>query len=182
MNTPDCIRQILKNIGENPQREGLLDTPIRVDKAYKEMFSGYDIDPLSVLKTFTNEDYEEMILVKNINYFSTCEHHLLPFFGNAHIAYIPEKKITGLSKLSRVLDLFARRLQNQERLTSQVSQSLFDVLNPRGVAVLINGTHLCMCSRGIKNIQTETVTTSFLGEFKNNATLRSDFFNQIKLS
>jgi len=180
MNTEDAIRQILQNIGEDPDREGLLETPKRVAKAHKEFFAGYKTDPKSVIKTFTNEGYDEMLLVKDINYFSHCEHHMVPFFGKAHVAYIPDKDITGLSKLPRLVDVFARRLQNQERLTVQVAETLMSELKPLGVAVQISGKHLCMCGRGVGQTSSETVTTAFLGDFKTTESLRRDFFDQLK--
>lgn len=180
MTTEEAIRAILKNIGEDPEREGLLETPARVAKAHKELFSGYNTDPKTLLKTFTNEGYDEMIVVKDIEYYSNCEHHMLPFFGKAHVAYIPDKTITGLSKLPRLVDVFARRLQNQERLTVQVAQTLMESLSPLGVAVQIDGMHMCMCSRGVGQAKSETVSTCFLGKFKDDPNLRSDFFAQIK--
>lgn len=180
MNTEDAIRAILKNIGEDPDREGLLETPARVAKAHKELFSGYNTDPKTLLKTFTNEGYDEMIIVKDIEYYSNCEHHMLPFFGKAHVAYIPDKTITGLSKLPRLVDVFARRLQNQERLTVQVAKTLMESLSPAGVAVQFDGVHMCMCSRGVGQAKSETVSTCFLGKFKDDPSLRSDFFAQIK--
>jgi GTP cyclohydrolase I len=180
MTTEEAIRAILKNIGEDPDREGLLETPKRVAKAHAELFSGYNVDPSTLLKTFTNEDYDEMIVVKDIEYYSNCEHHMLPFFGKAHVAYIPDKKITGLSKLPRLVEVFARRLQNQERLTVQVAQTLMDSLAPIGVAVQISGLHMCMCSRGAGQSKSETISTCFRGKFKDDPNLRSDFFNQIK--
>jgi len=179
MKTEDCIRQILKNIGENPDRDDLRETPGRVAKMYDEIFSGYKMEPSKILKVFDSDGYDEMIFVKNIEYFSTCEHHLSPFFGVANIAYIPNKKITGLSKLPRLVDVFARRLQNQERLTVQIAESLFQNLNPIGVAIQISGRHLCMCSRGVAKTHSETITTKFCGEFVNNLDLRRDFFSQI---
>ncbi len=180
MKTEDAIIEILKNIGEDPTRPDLKETPSRIAKSHKEFFSGYDQDPAKALKTFDANGYEEMILVKDIEYFSMCEHHMIPFFGKAHIAYIPDKKITGLSKIPRILDIFARRLQNQERLTVQVANTLFEELKPKGVAVQITGKHLCMCGRGAKKSASETVTTCFRGEFKKDPSLKSDFFNQIK--
>ena len=176
MTIADCIRQILLGIGEDPKREGLKDTPERVAKAYKEFFSGYDIDPKSVIKTFTNEQYDEMLLVRNIEYFSFCEHHMVPFFGIANIAYIPREKITGLSKIPRLVDVFSKRLQNQERLTTQVANTLYEVLEPKGVAVQFQGTHLCMSARGVQKPKAETITTAFLGDFKTDAGVRADFF------
>ncbi len=182
MTTEEAIRAILQNIGEDPDREGLLETPARVAKAHAQLFSGYNTDPSKLLKTFTNEGYDEMIVVKDIEYYSNCEHHMLPFFGKAHVAYIPDKQITGLSKLPRLVEAFARRLQNQERLTVQVAQTLMDSLSPLGVAVQISGIHMCMCSRGVGQSKSETVSTAFMGKFKEDANLRADFFNQIKTS
>lgn len=182
MTTEEAIRAILKNIGEDPDREGLQDTPARVTKAHKELFSGYNEDPSKILKTFTNEGYNEMLLVKDIEYYSNCEHHMLPFFGKAHIAYIPGENITGLSKLPRLVGVFARRLQNQERLTVQIADTLMEALDPVGAAVQISGLHMCMCSRGVGQAKSETISTCFLGKFKEDPSLRSDFFNQIKTS
>ncbi len=179
MNTQDCIRQILINIGEDPDREGLVETPKRVAKAQKDFFSGYHTDPKSVLKTFSNEGYKEMLLVRNIDYFSHCEHHMVPFYGKVHLAYIPDKKITGLSKLPRLVEVFAKRLQNQERLTVQIAKTLYQQLKPKGVAIAMTGTHLCMCARGVKQINAETVTTAFYGDFETSDALRNDFFNQL---
>ena len=180
MTTEEAIRVILQNIGEDPDREGLVETPARVAKAHQELFSGYQTDPKALLKTFTNEGYDEMLLVKDIEYYSNCEHHMLPFFGKAHVAYIPGKNITGLSKLPRLVDVFARRLQNQERLTVQIAETLMEALDPVGVAVQIDGVHMCMCSRGVGQAKSETVSTCFLGKFKEDPALRSDFFNQLK--
>ncbi|MCF7918249.1 GTP cyclohydrolase I FolE [Candidatus Gracilibacteria bacterium] len=182
MKIEDHIREILKSIGENPDRPDLMETPHRIAESYKEIFSGYDEDPKSVIKTFDANGYEEMILVKNIDYFSTCEHHMIPFFGMVHIAYIPGKNITGLSKLPRIVDIFAKRLQNQERLTVQIADTLQKELKPKGVAVQVSGRHLCMCARGVKKIDAETVTTAFRGVFKKDSNLKNDFFNQIKTS
>ena len=179
MTIEKCIRQILKNIGENPEREGLLETPKRVANAYKELFSGYQVDPKTILKTFTNEQYQEMILVKNIEYFSLCEHHMIPFFGVAHIAYIPNEKITGLSKIPRLVEVYAKRLQNQERFTTQIANTLYEILEPKGVAVQLTGLHLCMSARGIQKSRAETVTTDFLGTFQKDPRLKSDFLFQI---
>lgn len=182
MTTEDAIRAILKNIGEDPDREGLVETPKRVAKAHQELFSGYKVDANTVLKTFTNESYDEMLVVKDIEYYSNCEHHMLPFFGKAHVAYIPDKKITGLSKLPRLVEVYARRLQNQERLTVQVAHTLMENLSPVGVAVQFSGLHMCMCSRGVGQSKSETISTCFLGKFKDDAGFRADFFNQIKTS
>ncbi len=182
MKTEEAIVAILKNIGEDPTREGLLETPRRVAKAHKELFSGYQEDGKSLLKTFKNEGYDEMLLVKNIEYYSMCEHHMIPFFGNVHMAYIPNEKITGLSKIPRLVEVFAKRLQNQERLTVQIAETFFEALKPKGVAIQISGKHLCMCARGIKKNSTETITTAFYGDFKTDPALKDVFFNQIKIS
>ncbi len=180
MKTEDAILEILKNIGEDPNRADLIETPKRIAESHKELFSGYHEDPTKVLKTFDANGYKEIILVKNIDYFSNCEHHMIPFFGKAHVAYIPDKKITGLSKIPRILDIFARRLQNQERLTMQVANTLFEELKPKGVAVQLSGKHLCMCGRGANKADAETITTCFLGVFQTDPSLKEDFFNQIK--
>ncbi len=179
MKTQEAIKVILKNIGEDVTREDLKETPDRIARMHKEIFSGYNEDPKKVLKKFNANGYDEMILVKNIEYFSTCEHHMIPFFGKAHIAYIPNKHITGISKLPRLVDIFAHRLQNQERLTIQIADTLTKELNAKGVAVQLSGKHLCMSGRGVKKHEAETVTTSFQGDFKKDKSLRSDFFNQI---
>jgi len=181
MKTEAAIVEILKNIGEDPSREGLLETPKRVAKAHIELFAGYNQNPQKVLKTFKNEGYNEMLLVRNIEYYSMCEHHMIPFFGNVHIAYIPDEKITGLSKIPRLVEIFAKRLQNQERLTVQIAETLFETLKPKGVAIQISGKHLCMCARGIKKNATDTITTAFYGDFKDNSDLKNVFFNQIKI-
>jgi len=180
MKTEDAIIEILKNIGEDPTRADLIETPSRIAKSHEELFSGYNQDPAKVLKKFDANGYDEIILVKDLEYFSMCEHHMIPFFGKAQIAYIPGEHITGLSKIPRLLDIFARRLQNQERLTMQVANTLFEELKPKGVAVQITGKHLCMCGRGANKSSSQTVTTCFRGVFKKDASLKSDFFNQIK--
>lgn len=180
MKTEDCIKQILQNIGEDPNREGLIETPKRVSNAYKEFFAGYGQDPAAMLKTFENEGYDEMILVRNIEYFSHCEHHMVPFMGVAHVAYIPDKRITGLSKLPRLVEIFSKRLQNQERITVQVGETLQKELSPKGVAVFMTGRHLCMSSRGVKNPASETITTYYTGQFKENMNARTEFLQQIK--
>ncbi|MCF7905578.1 GTP cyclohydrolase I FolE [Candidatus Gracilibacteria bacterium] len=182
MDTKICIRHILKNIGENPDREDLQETPDRIARMHKEIFAGYSEDPQKIIKKFPANGYEEMILVKNIEYFSTCEHHMVPFFGVAHIAYLPGAHITGLSKLPRMVDIFARRLQNQERLTIQIADTLQKELKPRGVAVQLTGKHLCMSGRGVHKDNAETVTTAFRGAFKKENSLKTDFFNQIMSS
>ncbi len=180
MKTEDVIIELLKNIGEDPSREGLLETPKRIAQMHKEIFSGYTDNPEKVLKTFDAEGVKDMVIVKDIEYYSTCEHHLVPFMGRAHIAYLPDGKITGLSKLPRLVEIFSKRLQNQERITLQVAETLMKELNPRGVAVMLTGKHLCMHSRGVKNPTSEAVTTSWKGEFETDSNLRQEFLMQIR--
>jgi len=176
----DAIKKILVHIGEDPQREGLLETPARIVKSYEELFSGYKTDPKALIKAFKNEGYDEMILIRDIDYVSTCEHHMIPFIGKAHIAYIPDQKITGLSKIPRLVDCFAKRLQNQERMTVQIAQTLYEELNPKGVAVMITGKHLCMCSRGVNKVNSETVTSTFLGAFQEDPSQKTCFLSSIR--
>jgi len=171
------VTRLLQQIGENPKRGGLLETPSRVAKAWQHWSSGYNVDPSTVLKEFEDggETYDEMIVVKDIPFYSHCEHHLAPFFGTANIGYIPNGKIVGLSKLSRLLDVFANRLQVQERLTTQVADALMDHLKPRGAAVSIRARHLCMESRGIKRQGSETVTNVLRGVFRTDTAARAEF-------
>lgn len=180
MKTEEAVIEMLKNIGEDIEREGLVETPKRIAKMHQEIFSGYGKDAIKVLKTFDAEGARDMVVVRDIEYFSTCEHHMIPFMGRAHIAYLPDGKITGLSKLPRLVEIFAKRLQNQERITLQVAETLMKGLKPRGVAVMLTGKHLCMHSRGVKNPTSEAVTTSWQGEFKTDATLRQEFLMQVK--
>lgn len=174
-----CIATILKEIGEDPTREGLVDTPQRVARAYEKIFSGYGQTPEDILTTFTEKAYDEMIVAKDIEFFSMCEHHMLPFFGKAHIGYIPNGKVIGLSKLPRVLDLFARRLQNQERLTVNVAETLRDLINPRGVGVVLEAKHLCIMARGVEKQGSTVLTSSMLGLFKKNFKTRNEFLKLI---
>jgi GTP cyclohydrolase I len=174
------IKELLKTIEPNPDREGLSETPRRVDEAFKKLFSGYKENPKKLLKTFDGENYDEMIVLKDIEFYSMCEHHMLPFFGKVHIGYIPNKKIIGLSKIPRLVEIFARRLQNQERLTTQIADALNDMLKPKGVAVIITAKHLCMAMRGVEK-QSSTVTTSALkGLFKKNDSTRGEFLRLIE--
>ena len=177
----EAIKTIIKWIGENPDREGLKSTPARVIKAYKEYFQGYNEDPSKYLmKTFTEVDgYDDMVIEKNISIRSHCEHHMAPIIGVAHVAYIPSKKVVGLSKLARVVDAFAKRLQTQERLTMQIAKTIMDVLQPRGVAVTIDATHQCMTSRGIKKENTTTITNYFLGAFKDDLGFQNRYLRYI---
>jgi len=179
MNFDDAVRAIILQMGDNPDRKALLKTPKRVAKTYDQLFSGYKTDPKEILKTFDKGTYDEMIVMRNIEYYSTCEHHLMPFFGRADIAYLPGKKVVGLSKIARVVDAFARRLQNQENLTQQIAETIFSELGARGVAVQLAGKHMCIASRGVSKSDLEVVTTSFLGEFKKDDDLREEFLNKI---
>lgn len=175
----DIVIRLLEYIGEDPKRDGLKETPQRVLKAWKELTSGYKQEPQAILTTFDSEKYDEMIFEKGLPYFSTCEHHLLPFFGTATIAYIPGKKIAGLSKLGRILDVFARRLQVQERLTVQVADALMEILEPVGVGVLVKARHLCMESRGYNKQGHETITSALRGKFVD-PTVRAEFLSIAK--
>jgi GTP cyclohydrolase IA len=170
---------VLKHIGEDPEREGLLKTPERVAKAMQYLTQGYNQDAKAIIESAKfHEDVSEMIIVKDIELYSMCEHHMLPFFGKAHIAYIPNGWITGLSKVARVVDVYARRLQVQERLTTQVLEAIKESLNPLGVAVVIEAKHLCMMMRGVQKQNSVTTTSAFSGEFQKNST-RSEFLKLI---
>lgn len=179
-NPENLIRQLLTVIGENPDREGLKETPRRVIKSYQKLFSGYGCDPADLIRTFDGENYDEMIIARDIEFYSMCEHHLLPFFGKVHIGYIPGEKIIGLSKLPRLVEIFARRLQNQERLTSQIAGAIAKHLHPRGVGVIIEARHFCTMARGIEKQGGGMVTSSLLGLFKNNENTRGEFLTLIK--
>ena len=173
-------RQILKDLGENPDREGLLKTPERVAKAMKFLTNGYDINPDDIVKqAIFHEEYSEMVLVKDIEIYSLCEHHVLPFFGKAHIAYIPDGKIVGLSKIPRVVDSYSRRLQVQERLTIEIRDCLQRTLNPKGVAIVLECSHMCMQMRGVQKQNSATTTSAFTGLFLNNDATRKEFINLI---
>ena len=172
------IERILLAVGENPKREGLLRTPERVEKSLKFLTSGYNVDIKELVNgALYNEDYNEMVIVKDIDVYSLCEHHILPFFGKCHVAYLPRGKIIGLSKVPRLIDAFSRRLQVQERLTTQIAQCLQDILKPAGVAVVIEALHLCMSMRGVEKQNSFTTTSSMLGCFKNDARTRSEFLS-----
>ncbi len=175
----DMYKNILDDVGENPSREGLLKTPVRAAKAMQFLTQGYDLNPAEILRSaMFKEDYSQMVIVKDIEVYSLCEHHLLPFFGKAHIAYIPNGHIVGLSKLPRIVDAFARRLQVQERLTNEIRDCLQDTLNPLGVAVVMECSHLCMQMRGVQKQNSTTTTSAFTGEFLKDAT-RKEFINLI---
>jgi len=177
----EAIRTVLKWIGEDSEREGLISTPKRVIKAFKEYFKGYDQNPKQFLsKTFTEvEGYDDMVIEKNISIQSHCEHHMAPITGVAHVAYIPSDKVVGLSKLARVVEVFSKRLQTQERLTMQIAKTIMEVLQPRGVAVTIDAAHQCMTNRGVKKENTTTVTNYFLGAFKDDLSFQNRYLRYI---
>lgn len=171
-----AVRDILMEIGEDPQREGLQKTPERVARMYQEIMAGYQVEPVKLINgALFDVDYRDMVLVKDIEFYSMCEHHMLPFFGTAHVAYLPDGKVLGLSKIPRIVDMFARRLQVQERLTGQIADFLVEVLHPRGVAVWVEGQHMCAMMRGVKKSETRMVTRAMRGEFENDSALRAEF-------
>ena len=177
----DQIRQILKAIGEDPDREGLLRTPQRAAQALSYLTRGYAMDPGKVINdALFTEDYEEMIVQKDIDFYSLCEHHLLPFFGKAHLAYIPHHKIVGISKLARLVDVYARRLQVQERLTNQIANIIMEKLDPLGVAVVIEAEHLCMRMRGVEKQNSMIITSTLLGAFRTRQETRQEFMTLIR--
>jgi GTP cyclohydrolase I len=174
------VSEILKAIGEDPTREGLVRTPERVARAYQEILGGYKIDPVQLINgALFTVDYDEMVIVKDIEYYSLCEHHMLPFFGKAHVAYVPKGKVLGLSKIPRIVDMFAHRLQVQERMTQQIAEFIQEVINPWGVGVVIEGQHLCMMMRGIKKEQAKMTTSAMLGGFRKRLETRMEFLNRI---
>lgn len=177
----DHVRAILKAMGEDPDREGLLRTPHRVAQALKFLTRGYEMDPEKVINdALFTEDYEEMIVQKDIDFYSLCEHHLLPFFGKAHVAYIPHHKIVGISKLARLVDVYARRLQVQERMTNQIASIIMQKLDALGVAVVIEAEHLCMRMRGVEKQNSYVITSALLGAFRTRQDTRSEFMNLIR--
>lgn len=180
MNRKELIAELIRSLGEDLEREGLRETPRRADEAWGHLFSGYGKKPADVLTVFQNEGYDEMILVKNIEFYSHCEHHLQPFFGRAHVAYIPREKIIGLSKLPRLVEIFSRRLQNQERLTTQIAEALQELLDPKGVAVVLEAKHFCMMARGVEKQLSEVSTSALKGLFKKNPPTREEFLRLIK--
>ena len=177
----EAVRTIIQWIGEDPDREGLLSTPKRVTKAFKEYFKGYTQDPGKFLaKTFTEvEGYDDMVIEKNISIQSHCEHHMAPIIGVAHVAYIPSDKVVGLSKLARVVEVFSKRLQTQERLTMQIAKTIMEILKPRGVAVTLDAAHHCMTNRGVRKENTTTVTNYFLGAFKDDLSFQNRYLRYI---
>ncbi|MGC9522237.1 MAG: GTP cyclohydrolase I FolE [Anaerolineae bacterium] len=175
-----AVTMILGAIGENPEREGLLRTPERVSRMYAELTAGYHVDPERLINGAIFEvQYNEMVIVRDIDYYSMCEHHILPFMGRAHVAYIPNGKVIGLSKIPRIVEMFARRLQVQERMTQQIAEFLDETLHPQGVAVVVQGLHMCAAMRGVKKANARMSTSAMLGKFKTDHTLRAEFFEHI---
>jgi GTP cyclohydrolase I len=181
--THHAVHNILVDIGEDPEREGLMKTPDRVARMYEEVTAGYHTDPVKLINgALFDVEYSDMVLVKDIEFYSMCEHHMLPFFGHAHVAYIPNGKVIGLSKIPRIVDMYARRLQVQERMTAEVAHFLMDTLNAKGVAVLVEGQHMCAMMRGVKKSETNMVTRTMLGEFEKDSILRSEFMAEVNKS
>jgi len=177
----DAYKEIITDLGENADREGLLKTPERAAKAMQFLTHGYDLDPKAILESaLFHEDYSEMVIVKDIEVYSLCEHHMLPFFGKAHVAYIPNGKIVGLSKIPRVVDAFARRLQVQERLTLEIRDAIQEALQPEGVAVVLECSHMCMQMRGVQKQNSVTTSSAFTGVFLNNDSTRKEFINLVQ--
>jgi GTP cyclohydrolase IA len=181
VSTQDLYRELLIRIGEDPTRDGLLRTPERMEKSMEFLTRGYSMNATEVLhEALFDVDYDEMVIVKDIEFFSMCEHHLLPFFGKAHIAYVPEGKVIGLSKIPRLVDVFARRLQVQERLTRQIGDAITDAIHPQGVAVILEAQHLCMMMRGVEKQHSSTVTSAMLGVFKTQLQTRNEFLSLVR--
>lgn len=177
-----AIKDILIHVGEDPNRQGLRRTPERVGRMFEEILSGYQTDPHAILNdALFDVEYDEMVVVKDIEFFSMCEHHMLPFFGRTHVAYIPRDKVIGLSKIPRIVDMYGRRLQVQERMTRQIADLIQEVLNPHGVAVVIEGSHLCSMMRGVKKEHARMVTSAMLGAFRKSEKTRNEFLHHIEL-
>lgn len=174
------LRDLLEYIGEDPDREGLLETPDRIVRSWKHLFSGYNKDPADILTVFDAEGYDQMVLLKEITFYSSCEHHWLPFIGKAHVAYIPDEKIIGISKLARIVEIYARRLQVQERMTEQIADCIVEHLNPLGVGVVVEGQHLCMQARGVEKQHSVMATSALRGVFKNDPGTREEFMRLIR--
>tara|TARA_Y100000758_G_scaffold201132_1_gene143642 strand:+ start:799 stop:1464 length:666 start_codon:yes stop_codon:yes gene_type:complete len=176
-----AISTILEAVGEDPSRSGIADTPSRVARMYDELLSGYKTDPVELLNNaLFDVEYDEMVVVKDIDFYSMCEHHMLPFYGHASVGYIPEDKVIGLSKIPRIVDMFARRLQVQERMTQQIATFLDDLIKPRGVAVVVEASHLCAAMRGVKKQRTRMLTSAMLGAFRDNPSTRAEFMMHIR--
>lgn len=176
----ECVRKLIQYLGDNPDREGLLETPERVVKSYDEIFGGYKLEPKSILQKTFSTSSREMVLLSNIELYSTCEHHMLPFIGSCHIAYLPNERVIGLSKLARMMEVYARRLQIQEELTHQIATTLNEEVHARGVAVMIEAQHMCMCARGVNKQHSVMRTVSLLGEFQEDPEVKKDFFRMIE--
>ena len=177
---PAVVGRLLEELGEDTTREGLVDTPRRVAESLRHLTEGYGLDPAEIVgDALFTEDYDDMVVVRDVNFFSLCEHHLLPFFGRVHVAYLPKGKVVGLSKVPRIVDAFAHRLQLQERLTRQIAEALNDVLEPNGVAVVIEARHLCMEMRGVEKQDSDTLTSCMLGAFRDDSRTRSEFLDLI---
>ena len=178
----EAVRVILRHCGEDPAREGLARTPLRVAKALEFLTRGYDEDPKVAINgaLFTEEDYQEMILCKNLDFYSLCEHHLLPFFGKAHVAYLPNRRIVGLSKIARMVEIYARRLQVQERMTTQIARTIMEEIEPLGVAVVLEAEHLCMRMRGVEKQNSYVTTSAMLGVFRTHQETRQEFMNLLR--
>ena len=175
-----AVRTLLSNIGENPDREGLQRTPERVARMYNELTAGYHTDPVKLINdALFTVDYSEMVIVKDIDFYSLCEHHMLPFYGKAHVAYIPNGKVLGLSKIPRIVEMFARRLQVQERLTEQIANFIDEVMNPQGVAVVVEGVHMCSMMRGVKKANASMVTSAVRGVFRSDPKTRAEFMEHL---
>lgn len=176
----DAVTTILTSVGEDPERDGLKRTPERISRMYKELLSGYRIDPIEMVNDAVFEvPYDEVVIVRDIEFYSLCEHHMLPFIGRAHVAYLPSKSVIGLSKIPRIVDMFARRLQVQERLTRQVADFINELLHPKGVAVVVEALHLCSMMRGVKKHDARMTTSTMLGAFRNNMATRMEFLDNI---
>ncbi|MBN9243885.1 MAG: GTP cyclohydrolase I FolE [Mesorhizobium sp.] len=177
-----AVRTLIRWTGDNPDREGLLDTPRRVAKAYREMYGGYDMDPAEELgRTFEEvAGFDDLVVIRNIQFHSHCEHHMVPIIGKAHVGYLPDGKVVGLSKIARVVDIFAHRLQTQEAMTAQIAGAIQDTLNPRGVAVMIEAEHMCIAMRGIRKQGSTTLTSTFTGVFKDNPEEQSRFMTMVR--
>ncbi len=175
-----AIEDVLEAVGENPKRQGLQGTPDRVARAYRELLSGYTTDPVKMLNNAVFDiQYDDMVVVSDIEYYSLCEHHMLPFVGHCHVAYMPDRKVMGLSKIPRIVDMFSRRLQVQERLTRQIAEFIVEVIDPRGVAVVMTARHMCSMIRGVKKHDTNMTTSAMLGDFRHNHDTRSEFLMHI---
>jgi GTP cyclohydrolase IA len=177
----NSVRQILVNVGEDPDREGLMRTPDRIARMYDEILAGYHVDPVALVNdALFDVEYDEMIVVKDIEFFSMCEHHMLPFFGKAHVAYVPTRKVIGLSKIPRIVEMFARRLQVQERMTQEIAALLDEVLEPQGVGVIVEGAHMCSMMRGVRKESARMVTAAMLGSFKKSEKTRIEFLEHVR--